>query len=102
MASHEGTALSAIDAMATGKENEPPERYMAPGKENVPPEKALVPVGGGPFSIGDEVAPSLTAPFTITLTSTPAVTPPPTHAAGPGGSASVRCDNSWCSNDGTV
>ncbi|POS80174.1 hypothetical protein DHEL01_v201437 [Diaporthe helianthi] len=82
MASHEGTALSSIEAMATGKENEPP--------------------GDSPFNIGDEATPSLTAPSTITLTSTPAVTQPPTHAAGPGAPASIRCDNSWCSDDGTV
>lgn len=94
--------MSAIDAMVTGKENEPLERYMATGKENISPEKALVSKGDGPFRIGDEVAPSLTAPFTITLTSTPAVTPPPTHAAEPGGMTTVHCDNSWCSNDGTV
>ncbi|KAG8156681.1 hypothetical protein KVR01_013472 [Diaporthe batatas] len=102
MASHEGTVFSSTEAMATGKEGGPPERNADPGKENIPPKKALVPMGDGPFSIGDEVAPSLTVPFTITLTSVPAITPPPTHAAGPGGQVSVRCDNSWCSDDGIV
>jgi len=72
--SHEGTHLSI--ALGPSKENEPP--------------GAVAPTGDTPSGMGDEGSPdSVTAPFTLTLTAPPATSTP------------VRCDNSWCSSDGT-
>ncbi|KAG6365152.1 hypothetical protein INS49_006759 [Diaporthe citri] len=73
MSSHDGTHFS--EALAPSSEELAP---AAPTlSENLPP------------SLGDEVTNSVTAPFTLTLTAPPAT------------STSVRCDDSWCSNDGT-
>ncbi|KAI7787953.1 hypothetical protein LA080_013258 [Diaporthe eres] len=70
---HEGTHISE----AVGPSSQEAASAAPTLSENLPP------------SLGEGVSNSVTAPFTLTLTA-----PPET-------STSVRCDDSWCSNDGT-